>query len=530
MGELDPTISRRDFLNVFCVSFAGLFLPHLTLSPEIESADDQTVTTIMTESAVASAIQSFEKAPYDWSTGAQCSSFAARVVSHFGYPSGDLFSTDIKRFPASGTIAQREWLRKLDESLLLLSERQFGTDVPVDQILKPDYWKDKCPGSLVYLATAVSHNGYNEVSHVAIFTGTDNGRPLFAEFTPVMLNGPQTKRTLDQLSAMYTHTSDGKFDLKPYDTRSGQPDKLLGYVWDTIGAAREMWREGGPVIPEGNLVTDCKSCAAITVNTNDGTIGYWRIDKGQTELIPIHSADSPYAYAAVGRRLRMNRPFSTVNYYNAGMGKDGSQYDGATGVWYSQKGCPRRTLTPPLTILLKDIVWVGNFGNIGGQTHILLGQPAEIVNKEIITSSTGLNSSYTLHEVPRNTGIQEILLREPLIRKANLEGHPLQIPFLSSGCVNLDATTWQKIVALTKQDLLYHPVFLIFSVPGFPIDLTMQKEFFQGVDPLGFRSTLWEYEGTEISEQTPIVRPPPEVIQDQENENTAPVKDNNICY
>ena len=151
--------------------------------------------------------------------------------------------------------------------------------------------------------------------------------------------------------------------------------------------------------------------------------------QGQIELVPIHSVDSPYAYAGIGRRLRRNSPSSTINYYNAGMGKDGSQYDAVTGIWYSQKGCPRRTLTPPLTILLKDIVWIGNFGNIGGQTHILLGQPAEVINGEIITSSTGLNSSYTLHEVPRNTGVQEILLREPLIRKANIEAIPSKCPF-----------------------------------------------------------------------------------------------------
>lgn len=519
-------------MKISGAGIAGLFVPRLpridSLSPEIDSVDDQTVTTIMTESAVANAIRTFEGAPYDWDKGAQCSSFAARVVTQFGYPSGDLNSTNPERFPGSGTVLQREWLRKLDGSLLLLSGRRFGADAPMEQMLKPDYWQGKRPGSLVYLATAVSHNGYNTLSHVAVFTGMRNDGPLFAEFGPKMLKGPQTKRTLNELSSMYTHTGDGKLDLKPYDTGSSQPDRLVGYVWDTIGAAREMWREDGPVIPEGSIVTDLESSAVITVNTNDGTIGYWRMYQGQTELIPIHSVDSPYAYAAIGRRLRANSPSSTVNYYNAGMGKDGSQYDAITGVWYSQKGCPRRTLTPPLTILLKDIVWIGNFGNIGGQTHILLGQPAEMSNGEILISPTGLNSSYTLHEVPRNTGIQEILLREPLIRKANMEGHPLQMPFLSSGCVNLDAATWKKIVALTSKDLPNRPVFLLFSVPGFPLDLTMQKDFLQGVDPFGYRSTLWEYKGTDVSEQTPIVRPSETTDKDQENDNAATLRSGNI--
>jgi len=534
MGEHGPIISRRDFLKVSGAGIAGLFVPRLptrnSLSPEIDSTNDQTVSAVMTDSAVANAIQLFEGKPYDWNTGAHCSSFAARVVSRFGYPSGDLNSTDTKRFPGSGTTMQREWLRELDKSLLLLSGRQFGSNVLMEQMLKPDYWEDKRPGSLVYLATAESHNGYNEVSHVAVFIGMSNNEPLFAEFGPKMFNGPQTKRTLDQLSAMYAHTGDGKLDLKPYDTGSSQPDQLVGYVWDTIGAAREMWREGGPVVPEGSIVADLESSAAITVNTNEGTIGYWRMYHGQTELVPIHSVDSPYAYAAIGRRLRRNSTSSTINYYNAGMGKDGSQYDATTGVWYSQKGCPRRTLTPPLTILLKDIVWIGNFGNIGGQTHILLGQPAEVSKGEILTSPTGYNSSYTLHEVPRNTGIQEILLREPIIRKANMEGHPLQMPFLSSGCVNLDAATWQKIVALTREDLSIRPVFLLFSVPGFPLDLTMQKDFFQGVDPFGYRSTLWEYKGTEVSEQTPIVRPPVTTDKDQEKENMGKMKGRCIRY
>jgi len=482
----------------------------------------------MTESAVANAIRTFEGAPYDWSTGAHCSSFASGVVTQFGYPYGDFNSTDAKRFPKSGTVLQREWLRRLDKSLSSLSGTNFGSDVPMWQILKHDYWENKRPGSLVYLATAVSHNGYNTLSHVAVFIGMENYKPMFAEFGPKMLKGPQTRRTLNELSSMYVRNGNGELDLKPYDTGLSRPDRLIGYVWDTIGAAREMWREGGPVVPEGSIVTDIESSAVITVNTNDGTIGYWRIDQGQAKLVPVHSADSPYAYAAIGRRLRKNSPTSTINYYDAGMGKNGSQYDAITGVWYSKKGCPRRTLTPPLTILLKDIVWIGNFGGIGGQTHILLGQPAEIDNGEILTSSTGLNSSYTLHEVPRNTGIQEILLREPLIRKANMEGHPLQMPFLSSGCVNLDAATWKKIVSLTRMDLPNRPVFLLFSVPEFPLDLTMQKDFLQGVDPFGYQSTLWEYKGTEVSEQTPIVRPSPNTTQDQENDNAATFNGGNI--
>ena len=308
------------------VGFAGLFVPRLmridSLSPEINTTKDQTVTTIMTESAVANAIRTFEGAPYDWSTGAHCSSFAARVVTQFGYPSGDLNSTDPERFPGSGTVLQREWLRKLDKSLSSLSGMSFGSDIPMEQILKSDYWENKRPGSLVYLATAVFHNGYNTLSHVAVFTGIGNDGPLFAEFGPRMLKGPQIGHTLDELSSMYVRNGNGELDLKPYNTGLSRPDQLVGYVWDTIGAAREMWREGGPVAPEGKIVTDIESSAVITVNTNDGTIGYWRIDQGQTDLIPVHSADSPYAYAAIGRRLRKNSPISTINYYNAGMGKD----------------------------------------------------------------------------------------------------------------------------------------------------------------------------------------------------------------
>lgn len=521
MIEYGTTITRRDFLKLSAVtgiSFIGNNWIHVLneyakevmerSSPEIDPATDRMVAATMTNSAVDNAIQLFDGVAYNWDEGAHCSSFISRIVAQFGYPFGALDSTDPKRFPGSGTTLQREWLRQLDRSLFTLSGQSFGSDVPIEQILQPDFWANKRPGSLVYLATAVSHNGYNTLSHVATFIGMENNRPLFAEFKPKMLKGPQTQRTLNELSSMYTRNSSGNFDLRPYDTGSKDPDRLIGYVWDTIGAAREMWREGGPIMPEGRLVTELDTCAVITVNTNDGTIGYWRVSQGQAVLIPIHSADSPYAFAAIGRRLRKNSPISTFNYYNAGMGKGGSHYDAINGVWYSERGCPRRTLTPPLTILVKDIAWIGNFGGIGGRTHILLGRPIEINDGQIITSQIEGNSDYTLHEVPRDTGNQEILLREPLIRKANIEGQPLQIPYLSSGCVNLDATTWQKIVTLTQNDLPDKPVFLVFSVPGFPLDLVMQKDFSLNNDPLGGKSSLWEYKGTEYSEQTPIVRPP----------------------
>lgn len=503
-------LNRRDFLKIAGVGLpAVLALPFKldsTQNPEISIFTDRMVSGLMTESAVSNAIQSFDGAPYDWNTNAHCSSFASKVITQFGYPEEEGFnSKDINRFPKSGTVFQSDWLKKLDKSLYSLSGKSFGTEVPMKQILETEYWTNKNPGTLVYLASAISHNGYNKVSHVAVFNGIDKNIPLFAEFSPPMLKGPQTNRTLDQLSSMYTRNGNGERDLKPFNTYSDKPDELIGYVWDTIGASREMWREGGVVVPEGSIITDLEENATITVNTNDGTIGYWRNSKGKSELIPINSDETPYAYSAIGRRLRSKSSTTATNYYEAGMGKFGA-YDTISGTWFSQKGSPRRTLTPPLTILLNDIAWINNFGRIGGKSHVLLGNSAEVTKKIIKTSPPDYYSSYTLHEVPRNTGVQEILLREPLIKAANVEGQPLENPFLSSGCVNLDALTWQKIIKLTNEDLNKHPVFLIFSVPDFPMDLTMQKDFMLGVDPFGFKTSLWNYVGTDSSEQYPIVR------------------------
>jgi len=492
-------LSRRDFLRIAGVGVSAVAALPIKFdkiqATERSTSNDKMIMSLMTESTVKNAIKSFDGAPYDWSTNSHCSSFASKVVAQIGY----------SKFPASGTVLQTEWLKDQDKSLFSLSGKTFGTEVPMKQILQTEYWENKNPGTLVYLASAVSHNGYNKVSHVAVFNGISINGPLFAEFSPQMLKGPQTNRTLDQLSSMYVRNSNGERDLKPFDTNSDKPDELIGYVWDTIEASREMWREGGPVIPNGKIVTDIDSCATITVNTNDGTIGYWQIDNGLSKLIPIHSESSPYAYSAIGRRLRLNSTTSAINYYENDLGKDGA-YDSMTGTWYSRNGVARRTLTPPLTILVNDIVWIGNFGKIGGKTHILLGQPSEINDGKIITP-LDYNSSYTLHEVPRNTGIQEILLREPSIRDANTDGHPLEIPFLSSGCVNLDASTWQKIITLTRKDLSERPVFLIFSVPGFPLDLTMQNDFMLGTDPFGSKSKLWNYVDTDLSEQSSIVRP-----------------------
>lgn len=507
---MKENLSRRDFLKIAGVGLSAISALPFRLESihnlETTSSNDTMVMSLMTESAVNNAIQSFGGAPYDWNTNSHCSSFASKVVTQFGYPEAEGFnSNDINRFSKSGTVFQSEWLKKLDESLYSLSGKSFGTEVPMKQILKTEYWEHKNPGTLVYLASAISHNGYNKVSHVAVFNGIGTNGPSFAEFSPAMLKGPQTNRTLEQLSSMYIRKSNGERDLKPFNTYSDKTDELIGYVWDTIGASREMWRDGGVVVPEGNIVNNLEESTIITVNTNDGTIGYWRNCKDKLELIPINSEKLPYAYSAIGRRLRSKSSTTATNYYEAGMGKLGV-YDTIEGEWFSQKGSPRRTLTPPLTILLNDVVWVDNFGKIGGRSHILLGHPAEVTKNMIKTSPPDYYSSYTLHEVPRNTGIQEILLREPLIKSANIEGHPLETPFLSSGCVNLDELTWQNIIKLIKKDLNKNPVFLVFSVPNFPTDLTMQKDFMLGTDPFGSKSGDWKYIGTDKSEQISIVR------------------------
>lgn len=513
--ETGTKLSRRDFLKL---SAAGLVFTAAASTPlykvfasegldpiDIDPISSYDLAKYITESATNAAIKHFGDVPYSWDTGAFCSSYAAELVSHFGL-ANDVWEgkgTDIL-FPATGTKLQRDWFKN----------KNIGVEIGMSFLLKPDNWKNMNPGTLFYLSTKNGQNGYNQPYHVAIYTGWDNKKgPLFTDFAGGMKHGAEKDRTLNDIAVFYPKNALGNYDLRPYDTGDGTaPTELMGYIVDTLTETSKMWRKGGPVLPEVIPFTGFDKYVALTVNTNDGTVGMWQVENGKKPKItnlPIHSSTLPNAFGCIGRRLKEHSGL-TKTYHESGLDKDGSNYDGNWGKWHSTKGYPRYTLSPPLFMQVNSTTVINNFGKIGGFTDILLGYPAAIGKdgEVVIPANKDFYSQYTLHEVPEGTLHQDILLRSPLIIEANAKGIPMENPYLSSGCVNLDKETWTKVKEKVNSFLsVKTPVFLIFSVPNFPQTKLMDVDFWLGNDPFGVRNKLWKYDVARDTNPTPILTP-----------------------
>jgi hypothetical protein len=238
MNEDRPQLSRRDFLKL-----AGIGLGAMAFRPfRIDQDDQEDIEPISkfeasqyaTHSAVKSAIKSFNGAPYSWEGGAYCSSYIARVANHLGLTINSRTGIETETLlPPSGTKLQRDWLMR--------NFPKYGKEIPMNKLLEPSAWKNVMPGSLFFLPSAIAQNGYNQPSHVAVYTGWELKGPLFSDFAEGMKTGPQKDRTLSDLYSMYRKNGTGAPDLRAYDIGSQKlsPKEMTGYVFDTLAASNE---------------------------------------------------------------------------------------------------------------------------------------------------------------------------------------------------------------------------------------------------------------------------------------------------
>jgi len=207
-----PTITPTSSPTPIPVASSGLIL------------DERTVTALDAATKAASSMPG----PYSWPENRHCSSYVAEYMRELGFPVNGPFSHENIIYPNplpwSNVVTQVNWLR----------ENYPGSvyDAPLTDFLAGRLWKQIFPGSIVYLQTAIGHNGYNTYYHVAILLGYHaDGNPQFAEFAGIMKTGASTNRSLADMASFYPVLAGGGYDTRPYGETGVYPPPTLMVTW-----------------------------------------------------------------------------------------------------------------------------------------------------------------------------------------------------------------------------------------------------------------------------------------------------------
>ncbi len=511
-------ISRKGFLKLATVGLAGTLLPRgpknilENLHTEILQANsyEQQLASI----AAGVAGEPYVGLPYDWEQQRSCSTFVGSYFHVLGFPQESVTAgesnyrpTPDSPMPVVTTVLQVPWLRTIDA----YHQRQFGAppagvDIPLSKLISdPNLWDHIRPGTAMYFQRGEGHQGYNMYYHTAVFVGISEGVPQFAHYAPNHTSGPRIEPLHDVLAMYQTRSG---YNIEPVDTGTSTPKYLTAYAFDTLAVSRRLQKENGPVTPDisSSMLAQYNPDTLITVNINDGTTTLWKKNNNhqyvQTPFVR-NGTNQKELYAVLGRHLKIN-PDLTQAYSEFASSRrlTGALYDGQTGTYW-KNGVSRRTYTPPIISRLIQFERIANFGNLGpsSATDIAVIRPLTWSEKEV-TDATTENSHYTIHEIPRGTSNQEILLREPDLIAANDPNGPnhgpLRNPALlnrSSGCINYDRDTWKAIKDAVQGDLSsVKKVLTVFASPRVPFD-TLNNPVLRDTDPFGgIRVTQWSYD------------------------------------
>lgn len=503
-----PKMSRRDFIKVSSMGIAYTLLkPTIdTLgdyleSPECIENDPVDVTfaergpdEMTSFGAVRAAVDTLETQLCEGNRPTRHSSlFAGMYLKYLGFEverdstPANMYEPDPSTpCPETMTSKQVAYLRELSNEL----GDDLVAEIPVEKMLSGRFdWQQVPPGTLLYLPHARWDQHAGSYTHATIFMGLDSEKkPLFAEYSGQMRNGPQYGKGLREAFSGY----------REYFTRMRNRFNPNVFMFDAVEASRRFDLEDGHVIPDGELFKELGYDSVVALNVNSGRLGLWEItDDGSAKQRDI--AGRGDMFAIVGRRLKRNRFLGAVYHDYMEPSVPFSTYDSGGGRHIDSEGVVRRTYTPLGIFHLKEITTIGNFGGLGSSSYTdttLLGELYRNQEGEVVTSE--LNSYYTLHDVPRGTEDQEILLRERPLSEANSKGEPLDNLNLSSGCVNLDADAWRDLKEELEQQMEDGKnIALMFSTfrtnqndlikPG------SENSWFYGSDPFGRGAYSWPY-------------------------------------
>jgi len=453
--------------------------------------------------AVENAVKFFNKEPYEWDSAKNhCSGFVGVYLEQLGFPTirhaGSASSYEPKAtepVPEATTVKQAPWMKEFSDK----NGKDLCAEISVHEMLtNKDIWKEIPAGTVLYLPEkGDSHHGRDQFTHTAVYMGLDrDSEPMFAEFSGYMKNGPSYGHGIKEFKRMY-----GAYKISEIKEWENNP-KLNVFMFDAVEASRRIGLEGGPIAPSKDLLR-IGFTHFITVNTNDGTLSSYKMTKdADIELVPIGAKDK--VFTVIGRKLKKNSklPFLFNLMRDSIPGHENAFYDVGSIV---NCGIKRTTYTPNGIFLFEGTQMIPNFGNLGPRsvTDICLLRKVLVDKNGQYTVSKNY-SDYTLHEVPRGTNNQEVLLREPQIKVANSIGKPVSKPNLTSGCVNMDADGWRELKKVLKQFSEDESIkgtkriAVIFSTPNVKqtnLILSGDPEgSLLGLDPVGGMSHVWGYD------------------------------------
>lgn len=403
---------------------------------------------------------------YSWKDLRSCSSFVSTYLKQLSFPVDGMqgeyqFYND--PFPWSGTIEQTDWIRR--------NAPQDVHDASLIDFLNGKLWKQIQPGDLVYLQTAVGHNGYNTYYHVVVLVGyMTDGSPQFAEITPG--SDASYDRTFEQMTSFYSRDANGQWNVKPYQTSPTATVGPLMVTWfDPLAYLNSgLWHKHGVVMPNSKILSD-KFATVVTVNIYDGTTAIFEKTPNTASGWSQVTVDGRSEfYAVVGRQLPTNNTIGNVFFQS----HKNEIYDSDFGVYLSENGVYQDTWTPQMIANLESFQVVPGFGGLNGPSDIAVITPIFYDIYGNATKAT-IHSSFTIHRIP-DVANQDMLLRNDLLLAANNPGTPSYGPVsvpkgnLSSGCVNYDAQTW-AIMKTYLEGKLDKGVGVVISYPNFDQNL-----------------------------------------------------------
>jgi len=410
--------------------------------------------------------------PYSWDEFRTCSTFVSAYLRQLSFPVDGLqgqYSNYLDPFPFSGTVEQVSWARR--------NYPQFTHDAPLKDFLEGRLWDQLMPGTVIYLQTAVGHNGYNAYYHAVVLVGYDNaGEPLFAELAAGMDNA-STTRTFEQMTGYYARDAAGNWKVDPYPT--GTLSSPLLVTWfDPLAILNrgQLWQKPGAVVPNSDIVSD-NFDDLITINVYDGTTTLWEQLAGVWLPVPLDGRNQ--FYAVLGRLLPANNLIGSAFLQQ----RKSEIYDGDFGIYFSNQGVYQHTWTPQMLARLTGFEYISGFGDLPGSTYTSLMVPQIYQSGELIDNWA--RSSFTFHRIPDVVN-QDMLLRVDLLKAANTPGSPdfgpIPVPqvYLSSGCINFDEATWAILKDYLQGQLdIGRRVGVIFSYPNFDQNLLPTIDLFK---------------------------------------------------
>ena len=412
---------------------------------------------------------------YSWDDFRSCSSYISAYLRQLSFPVDGLtgqYEDYPDPFPWSGTVEQVSWARR--------NYPEFVHDANLWDFLHGQLWNQILPGDVIYLQTAVGHNGYNSYFHTVVLVDYDkNGEPLFAELAGGMKNA-STTRTFAEMTAFYNRDANGDWLISPYVTTPGTVQPALIVTWfDPLAIINQghLWQKAGPVVPDSSLVS-AHFDTLITINIYDGTATLWEQVSGV--WLPVSLSGRTQFYAVTGRLLPANNTIESA-FIQA---RKTEIYDGDYGVYFSNHGVFQNTWTPQMLARLTGFDYISGFGGLDGSTFTALMIP-QIYDPKGELKDNWDYSSFTFHRIPDVVN-QDMLLRVDLLHAANTPDSPsfgpVPVPqvYLSSGCINFDEATWAIIHDYLQGQLdTGRRVGVVFSYPNFDQSLLPTLDIFK---------------------------------------------------